>query len=405
MLKIAFMEKDLSPRSGSRRFIYEVTNYLNAQGHEVRCFTLRLDEKTCFPEFLSLPVKVVPIDAFRSFPSRFLKHAIGRDVDYLWLENQAILEIGRRVVEWDPDAAVFHYAGGVWLQPYFYYFKEPVGTVCLHVTPPITGPLALPFQDLTMRGKLRRVLYRFPPLKNWRAVSTGNLGLIIAHSRYLLTEALKQGVVGSRSSAMVPLAVNHSEFHPTGEEESFALYLGRIHPHKSLELAVMAMEKTAPDKSLIIAGDLEPEYLWYKRRLEHIAERIGVSDRFKIVVSPPNEEVVRLMQRCAVFLFPSTIDTFGLVVLEAMACGKPVVACNRGGAPELLHGCGFLLEPNVKQWQRKVKKLLSDPDLRQVTGRKALERSKMYSWENTANSLLNVLENFLASTRGSNHKQ
>jgi len=404
-LKIAFIEKDLSPRSGSRRFIYEVARYLNARKHKVRCFTLRLDEKICFPEFLSMPVEVVPIEEFRSFVSSFLKRTLRRDIDYILLENRAILEISRRVADWDPDIAIFHYAGGHWLQPYFYYLKEPVGAVCLHVTPPITGPLALPFQGLTLSGKLRRIIYYFPPLKKWKAVSIKNLGLIIVHSRYLLTQALKQGVIGSQKSAIVPLGVNSSEFHPTGEEEPFALYLGRIHPHKSLELAVRAMEKTEPEKSLIIAGDMEAHHLWYKKRLEDIAKRIGISDRFKIVLSPTNDQVVRLMQRCSVFLFPSTIDTFGLVVLEAMACGKPVIACRKGGAPELLDDCGFLLDPDVRQWQETVKKLLSNPDLRLETGRKAFERSKLYSWQNTANSLLHVLESFLASTHASSRNQ
>lgn len=372
---------------------------MQSMGHRVRIFTTRLDLKRCFPEFLSLPVEIVPIEDFRSRVGGFLKNTLRRNIDYYWIETKAVLEISRRVADWDPDIAIFHYAGEHWLQPYFYYLKEPVGAVCLHVTPPVAGPLALPFQNLTWRRKLEDKLLDLPPIKKWNAVSIKNLGLIIAHSRYLLTQALKQGVIGSRKSVIVPLGVNLSKFHPTGEEEPFALYLGRIHPHKSLELAVRAMEKADPDKSLIIAGDMEAHHFWYKKRLENIAKRIGISDRFKIVVSPTNNQVVRLMQRCSVFLFPSTIDTFGLVVLEAMACGKPVVACRRGGASELLDDCGFLLEPDIKQWQETVRKVLSNSNLRLETGRKAFERSKMYSWENTTNSLIHVLEDFLQNER------
>lgn len=401
LLKIAFIERDLSPRSGSRRFIYEVTNCLEAMAHTVRIFTTRLDKKTCFPEFLSIPVEVVPVEKFQSFAGRFLKRTLQRNVDYFWSETQAILEISRMIGDWNPDVAIFHYAGEHWLQPYFYYLKEPVGAVCLHVVSPVTGPHSLPFQRLKWHYRVMNKLLNLPPIKNWNTVSLEKVGLIIAHSNYLFDQAVKQGTIGSRKGAVVPLGVNHSEFHPTGEEEPFALYLGRIHPDKSLELAVKAMKETTPDKSLIIAGDLESSYLWYKGKLENIAKRIGISDRFEMILSPTVSQVVRLMQRCSVFLFPSLVDTFGLVTLEAMACGKPVIACNDGGVPELLDNCGFLLDPNVKLWQQTVKKVLTDSNLRLETGRKAFERSKQYSWQNTTSSLLHVVENFLASTHAS----
>lgn len=370
--------------------------------HRVRIFTTRLDKKTCFPELLSLPVEVVSIEEFQSSAGRFLRRALQRNVDYFWSEIQAILEISRMVADWEPDIAIFHYAGEYWLQPYFYYLKEPVGAVCLHVVPPVIGPHSLPLQRLKWHYRVTSKLVDLSPIRKWAAVSFEKVRLMIAHSRYLFDQAVKQGTIGSREGAVVPLGVNHSEFHPTGEEEPFALYLGRIHPDKSIELAVKAMKETGPDKSLIIAGDLENSYFWYKEKLENIAKGIGISDRFKVIVSPTTDQVVRLMQRCSVFLFPSLVDTFGLVTLEAMACGKPVVACNKGGVPELLNNCGFLLDPDVKQWQETVKRVLSDSNLRLEIGRRAFERSKLYSWQNTTNSLLHVLENFLSSTRASN---
>jgi glycosyltransferase involved in cell wall biosynthesis len=98
-----------------------------------------------------------------------------------------------------------------------------------------------------------------------------------------------------------------------------------------------------------------------------------------------------LMQKCSIFLFPSTIDTFGLVVLEAMACGKPVVACNRGGVPDIEGESGLLLEPNVAQWQRTVDALFSDSTFRHRKGQEAFERSKKFSWKNTTSILLQNL--------------
>jgi glycosyltransferase involved in cell wall biosynthesis len=80
-----------------------------------------------------------------------------------------------------------------------------------------------------------------------------------------------------------------------------------------------------------------------------------------------------------------------------MACGKPMVACNRGGVPEIVSDAGFLLEPNVEEWQKTLNKLLSNSKLRKQMGEKALERSKTFSWENTARRLVNAFNNLTRS--------
>ena len=257
-------------------------------------------------------------------------------------------------------------------------------------------PLRSHFKELTLRRRIISGLYDSLPFRSLEQASLRKLSTFLAPSRFQLEQARRQGIIGRKKAAVVPLGVDHGRFYPVDKSEDFALYLGRIHPHKSLELAVMAMKKTPESCSLIIAGDIEPQFLWYKSHLVNLAEKMGISDRFEIILSPPDSEVVRLMQKCSVFLFPSTIDTFGLVVLEAMACGKPVVACNRGGVPEVLGDAGFLLEPSVVEWTSVVSILTSDSSLRQRIGKKALERSKVFSWEKTANKLLNAfLGNYL----------
>jgi len=153
---------------------------------------------------------------------------------------------------------------------------------------------------------------------------------------------------------------------------------------------VMAMKGTNSDASLVIAGDVPDGYQWYKEKLLDLAKKMKVSNKVRIVESPSDLEIVRLMQKCAVFLFPSTIDTFGLVVLEAMACGKPVVACNSGGVPEVIGDAGLLIEPDFLQWQEAVSRLLSDPELRREMGQRSLTRSMLFSWKRTTERLLDA---------------
>jgi glycosyltransferase involved in cell wall biosynthesis len=326
---------------------------------------------------------------FSQKESRFLK--VPTELAYLTRQTRYALEISERIVDAQCDAVVYQYHGEHWLLPYFYRFSEPIGIVYLNVLIPKPSPFGVPFMEATMSRRLTDGIYNSLPLRLLKQRSFRKLGAFLTPSKFQLEQARSQGIIGRKKSATVPLGINAERFYPAGKSEDFALYLGRIHPHKSLELAVMAMKETPKSYSLIIAGDVEPQYLWYKSYLISVAEEMGISDRFEIMLSPSDSEVERLMQTCCIFLFPSTIDTFGLVVLEAMACGKPIVACNRGGVPEILGDAGFLLEPSVKQWRLAINRLLSDSALREQYGSKALRKSMEFSWEKTASSLLNAL--------------
>jgi glycosyltransferase involved in cell wall biosynthesis len=316
---------------------------------------------------------------------------IPTELAYLVRQTQYALEISRNIANSGCDVALYQYHGEHWLLPYFYNFSEPVGMVYLNVLRPMPPPFNVPFMEATLRRRLIDGLYDLLPFKSLKKASFRKLSTFLTPSRFQLERARSQGTIGHKKAAVVPLGVDCSRFHPVDKSENFALCLGRINPHKSLELAVMAMKNAPESCSLIIAGDIEPQHTWYKSKLFKLAETVGISDRFDIVSSPPDSEVVRLIQECSIFLFPSTIDTFGLVVLEAMACGKPVVACNRGGVPEVLGDTGLLLEPSVGEWASAVSRLISDSSLRLKIGMKALERSKAFSWENTTNKLLDVL--------------
>jgi len=409
-LKIAIIDDDLTPRTGSRRFTYEVTRELNNAGHQVKLFTTVLDRDKCFKEYLSMPIEVV--SGQKSSQKGFSKSSSGNlkknaileamnDFAYTAKHARLALQISEKVADMQCDVALFHYHGEHWLLPYFYYLSEPNGAVYLNVVPPMPRPWALPFQELTLRKRLTNNLIDFSPIGNWENVSCRKLGLFITPSRFQLEQAMRQGLIGQKKATVVPLGVNDSEFNPTGEEEPYALYLGRIHPHKSIELAIMAMKNTPPNYSLVIAGDVEEQNLWYKEKLMSLAKKAGISDRFEVVDSPAQSQLVRLMQKCSAFLFPSTIDTFGLVVLEAMACGKPIVACNRGGVPEIVRDSGFLLEPDVSQWRATVNRLFKDTSFRREMGKKALQRSKDFSWAKTAEKLISSFKEMRLIAAGS----
>jgi glycosyltransferase involved in cell wall biosynthesis len=393
----------MSPRTGSRRFTCEVASQLQAMGHEVGVFTSRLDTRKCFRKCLSLPVDV----ASSRGPSRegnscVLKKALrkcgkngiinlAKRYGYDMRETDFALKTSEKIVSRGYEAVLFQYHGEHWLFPIFYHMNQARGAVYLNMVPPRPRPEALPFQESTLGRRIVDKLVSLPFIGRFEEASLRNVGLFITPSKFQLHQAMVQGVIGQRKTAVVPLGVDHSEFRPMGEEEPFALYVGRIHPHKSLELALMSMKNMNSGYSLVVAGDVDQDNIQYVEKLLSLAEELKISDRFELILHPSERRIIKLMQGCSVFLFPSTIDTFGLVVLEAMACGKPVVACNRGGVPEIVGDTGFLIEPDIGQWRKAVTRVLSNSELRHDMGQRALQRSESFSWKHSTSRLLEAL--------------
>lgn len=398
-MKIAFVDEDLSPRTGSRRFSFEVARQLKAGGHEVEFFTVKLNKKLAFEAYQSLRVHAMSSGSSGSGSTlrRRLRRRgnlfvnVAGDLRFWLSRADIVMDMSRKIAEQDFDVVMLHYHGEHWLSPYFYYLRKSSAVVFMNVARRVRRSWNLPFHEMQQLPLHREIVDKallLPPVGSWEKVSRKKIRGIIAPSRFLLDQVKEQGLTGQASYFVVPLGVNHSEFRPKDEDEGFALYAGRIHPHKSLELAIMAMRGADSDRSLVIAGDLTQEFLWYKDKLVRLAEEMKVADRVKIIEAPSDSEVVRLMQKCSVFLFPSTVDTFGLVVLEAMACGKPIIACNCGGVPEVVGDAGFLLDPSPQQWQSAVGHVFSDPVFRRKMGEKSLVRSQQFSWEKTTEKLL-----------------
>jgi glycosyltransferase involved in cell wall biosynthesis len=99
------------------------------------------------------------------------------------------------------------------------------------------------------------------------------------------------------------------------------------------------------------------------------------------------------------FAFPSLYEGFGIPLIEAMACGCPVVAADTSAAPEVLDGSGWLVDPlSVEDIAAGMKKVLFDSELRAAMIAKGLERSKDFSWEQCAKQVLAVFDSLEHST-------
>ena len=180
-----------------------------------------------------------------------------------------------------------------------------------------------------------------------------------------------------------------------------ALFVGGLKTRKNLFFLLDAWREVVrerPDARLVIAGSGP-----LRGRLERYVGRLGLRDRVVLTGYVPENEKVAYYNLADVLLFPSSLEGFGLTVVEAMSCELPVVVSDRGSLPELVpdgHG-GFLCEPSLRGgFVERTLLLLSDPALRRkfgVTNRERVDR--MFRWEHCVEATTRVYEEVLDGWR------
>jgi D-inositol-3-phosphate glycosyltransferase len=218
---------------------------------------------------------------------------------------------------------------------------------------------------------------------------------IIATCRDEVVELGKMGIPADRIS-IVPCGVDTELFTPRGPAAARGahpyqlLQLGRLVPRKGAAVSIAALA-LLPDAELVVVGgppadrlDDDPEV----RRLRRIAGETGVADRVRFTGGVPSSQVPSLLRAADVVLCPADYEPFGIVPLEAMACGRPVVASAVGGQLDTVAdpGTGRLVPPrDPDALARAVAELLSRPETRQACGEAGRRRVlRRYSWAHVA---------------------
>jgi D-inositol-3-phosphate glycosyltransferase len=201
---------------------------------------------------------------------------------------------------------------------------------------------------------------------------------------------------------LVPPGVDHAFFSPGDRRGARAaltldvdrpvlLFVGRIQPLKGLDVAVGALHEVLgrrPDAVLLVVGgpsgsegDAEVE------RVRALVDELGVGDAVRFVEPQPHHVLSTYYRAADVVVVPSRSESFGLVALEAAACGIPVVAAAVGGLRSIVEDgrTGFLVEGrDPGDHAAAVETLLADPALAAVMGHAAAERARTFTWSTTA---------------------
>lgn len=175
-------------------------------------------------------------------------------------------------------------------------------------------------------------------------------------------------------------------------DQPFVLSVGTLQPRKNHIALIKAFELALRDSdyNLVLAGGQG----WSYEEVHDLVRLRGLQHRVLFAGFVADEDLSALYSSADVMAFPSLYEGFGLPVLEAMACGVPVLASNVSCLPEVAGGAALFVDPrDVEAMSAAMLKLLSNVDLRETLRKKGFERVEQFSWQSSAVNLLRVYKN------------
>jgi glycosyltransferase involved in cell wall biosynthesis len=208
------------------------------------------------------------------------------------------------------------------------------------------------------------------------------------------------GIPSSRIR-VVPGGCNHKIFHAGISPDSvknkyhldeYFLYVGNFHPHKNLSRLIQAFGRVAQYSrhQLVLVGKKDTRYF---PGLQAEVEKWGIQERVVFLGYVPLEDLPGLYAGATGFILPSLYEGFGLSLVEAMACGVPVIAGNFGAMKEVVKDAGILVDPtNPQEIADAMQRVLEDSAYRNTLVQCGLNRAQQYSWRTTAKMISGVME-------------
>ena len=220
---------------------------------------------------------------------------------------------------------------------------------------------------------------------------------------------------------MIPPGVNTTTFTPVGDRVAerhelgdgrLLLFVGRLQPLKGPDTAVRTLAALAdhvpddgiPTRLIIVGGPSGNGYGTVDPpALRRLAAGLGVADRVAVLAPRSHAQLAPLYRAADVVVMPSRSESFGLVALEALACGTPVVGSDVGGLRELLADGGgtVVAGHDAGAYAAAVAPYLLDADARHRASQAAVRSSRRYSWRATTGQTLDVYRAVLGARSAS----
>jgi glycosyltransferase involved in cell wall biosynthesis len=188
---------------------------------------------------------------------------------------------------------------------------------------------------------------------------------------------------------------------PAGVCPTFLLHVGDLHPRRNLAVVVRAIIESRRDGrvrdplSLVLAGVDRGS----GDELRRMAAAASLPDLVVCLGAVREDCLIALYRAATALVYPSRYEGFGLPVLEAMACGTPVIASHAASIPEVLGDAGVLLDPDdVTGWGSAIVSVLTDPVRRERMRAAGIKRAGGFTWARTARLTLQAYRNVVPQT-------
>ncbi|QYZ80373.1 glycosyltransferase family 1 protein [Methanofollis formosanus] len=233
-------------------------------------------------------------------------------------------------------------------------------------------------------------------LPDWFTKLTSKTIIKNADVAIALTSNMKEAMknIYNRNMAVVPNGIelegyiDKSPMQKVKCREKIVLFVGRLHPIKGVRYLLLAMQilhEEMPDTRLILVGDGEE-----RNYLEELTDRLEMRGWVDFVGKVPHQRIPDYMCKADIFVLPSLSESFGIVNIEAMAFGLPVVATRVGGLPDIIEEGvnGYLVEAKKPdQIAHKLLILLQNNTIMEEISINNIRKAEMFTWDKVTETI------------------
>jgi glycosyltransferase involved in cell wall biosynthesis len=393
-MDIALIIHELLVEGGGERQCVCLAQALAQQGIDVTLYTSAYDRPNCFPEICkSLNIREIGRGSFPWLRKPLFLRG------YLDMQRlSARIETRHQILNPHHWPAQW---GAVWL-------KRRLGGKVVWMCNDVPDFRQKARRPQSIKAAILSPLYWLYSLYDRKQNSKVDLALFLsnwAESEYRVfyrgtTRVVRSGADPARFTPGGDRAGIRARFG-FAEDEFVLLWLGIFMPHRRLEDAIEALGHLGSQGTrirLLLAGS-DRSYPEYLGSLKSMAQSLGLQDRITFAGKVADEEICDFYAACDAFVFPNDQQTWGLVVLEAMACGCPVLVSKGAGVQEVLtHGENALLFPprNPQALAEQIEALASQPQVKKKIAETGMRLAReTYNWDRFADQISHVCQEII----------